>query len=74
MPVDAPTLLTFGVKIHENMIPPKADRKYVTAICLAPRPFSNPDPITIVEKQFNRRWMKLAWRKTGVIRRQICPY
>jgi len=73
MAVEAPTLYARGLKTHENKIPPNPDIKYKVVSFQNPRPFSRPDPITIVDKRLRARCIKLAWRKTGVINLHTCP-
>ena len=71
--VDAPTLYANGFTVHEKSTPPKDEMKYSVASFQLPRPFSSPEPITIVDSKFKHKWVNDAWRKTGVIKRQTCP-
>lgn len=58
--VDAPTLQLSGLKTQENRIPPKPEKKYKENSLQNPNPFSRPEPITIVERMFRAKCMKLA--------------
>jgi len=71
--VDAPTLYANGLNVQPKSIPPKEEIKYRRASFQLPRPFSSPDPITIVESRFKHRCVNDACKKTGVMNRHTYP-
>lgn len=73
MAVEAPTLKAIGLNTHEKMIPPKDETKYSVASFHDPRPFSRPEPMTIVERRLRHKCTKLACKNVGVINLQTCP-
>jgi hypothetical protein len=71
--VDAPTLYASGLNVQPKSTPPNEEMKYRVASFQLPRPFSSPEPMTMVESKFRQRCVKEACRKTGVMNRHTCP-